>query len=164
MIEFLVFKQDPCLDGAKVMIRKTQSKPVDHLLRRAAFTLMEMLVVVAIIVVLAGVGGAYLIGRLNDAKVDATKIRAREISQAIETFFVDNGQYPTQLTDLLVINPTTGKGPYLKNQEYITAPLTGQLYTYDPTGSIGMSHGNTVPTPDVYVMNPATGQPIGNFK
>jgi general secretion pathway protein G len=146
------------------MILKTQSQPADRLPRRAAFTLMEMLVVVAIIVVLAGVGGAYLIGRLNDAKVDATKIRAREISQAVETFFVDNGMYPTQLTDLLVVNPQTGKGPYLKNQEYILAPLTGQPYQYDQTGSIGMGKGNTVPTPDVYVMNPTTGQPIGNFK
>ena len=119
---------------------------------------------VAIIVVLAGVGGAYLIGRLNDAKVDATKIRAREISQAIETFYVDNNQYPAQLTDLLQINPTTGKGPYLKNQEYIIAPLTNQPYQYDPSGQIGMSKGNTVPTPDVYVTNPANGMPIGNFK
>src|ERR1700746_1516547 len=128
----------------KVMILKTQSKPVGSLLRRAAFTLMEMLVVVAIIVVLAGVGGAYLIGRLNDAKVDATKIRAREISNAIDTFFVDNSVYPTQLTDLLVVNQTTGKGPYLKNQEYIIAPLTNQVYTYDPSGSIGMAQGKHV--------------------
>ncbi len=30
--------------------------------RRAAFTLMEMLIVVAIIVALAGIGGYYLIG------------------------------------------------------------------------------------------------------
>jgi general secretion pathway protein G len=146
------------------MTLKTQAKPVHSVLRRTAFTLMEMLVVVAIIVVLAGVGGAYLIGRLNDAKVDATKIRAREISQAIETFYVDNSQYPTQLTDLLVVNPNTGKGPYLKNQEYILAPLTGQPYQYDPSGSIGMSKGNTVPTPDVYVTNPANGLLIGNFK
>src|SRR5436190_24136681 len=101
------------------MFVSSQPRNSQRLLRRAAFTLMEMLVVVAIIVVLAGVGGAYLIGRLNDAKVDATRIRAREISQAIETFFIDNGQYPTQLTDLLVINPANGKGPYLKNQEYI---------------------------------------------
>src|SRR5438552_10473508 len=109
------------------MIRKTQSNQIDRPVRRAAFTLMEMLVVVAIIVVLAGVGGAYLIGRLNDAKVDATKIRAREISQQIEVYLLDNGQYPTSLQDLLVVNPTTRKGPYLKNVEFITAPLTGQM-------------------------------------
>src|ERR1700730_5107515 len=93
--------------GANVMILKTQSKPVDSLPRRMAFTLMEMLVVVAIIVVLAGVGGAYLIGQLNEAKVNTAKIKAQNISNAVDQFYVDNGQYPTQLTDLLVQNPET---------------------------------------------------------
>src|SRR5438105_549994 len=130
------------------------------LARRAAFTLMEMLVVVAIIVVLAGVGGAYLIGRLNDAKVDATKIRATEISQAVQSYFIDNGQWPNSLQDLLIVNPTTGRQPYLKNLEFITAPLTGQVYTYDPSGAIGMAKGNTAPVPDVYVINPANGMQI----
>ncbi len=37
--------------------------------RRAAFTLMEMLIVVAIIVILASMGGYYVIGQYNEAKV-----------------------------------------------------------------------------------------------
>ena len=73
----------------------------------------------------------------------------------------ETGNNPTSPSS---VNPATGKGPYLKNQEYIIAPLTSQPYQYDPTGQIGMSKMNTVPTPDVYVINPATGQPIGNFK
>ncbi len=40
------------------MVTRKNDDAFDNLLRRAAFTLMEMLVVVAIIVVLAGVGGA----------------------------------------------------------------------------------------------------------
>ncbi len=41
--------------------------------KRAAFTLMEMLVVVAIIVALAGIGGFFLLGALEDAKVDVRR-------------------------------------------------------------------------------------------
>ena len=111
-----------------------------------------------------GLAGAYLLGRLNDAKVDATKIRAREVSAACEIYMLDNGQWPNQLTDLLQMNPNTGKGPYLKNQEYVIAPLTGQPFQYDPSGQHGLASGNTAVVPDVYVMDPKTGRPIGNFK
>ena len=41
--------------------------------RRAAFTLLEVLVVVAIIVVLAGVGGYFLLQRYEDAKASTAK-------------------------------------------------------------------------------------------
>jgi general secretion pathway protein G len=145
------------------MILQTQTQPVASLYRRAAFTLMEMLVVVAIIVVLAGVGGAYLIGQLNESKVNTAKIKAQNISNAIDQFYIDNGQYPTQLTDLLVQNPETKKGPYLKNQDDILSPINGQMYTYDPSGSIGLQRGRVVPSPDVYVTL-GDGRVIGNFK
>jgi type II secretion system protein G len=145
------------------MILKTQTQPIASLSRRAAFTLMEMLVVVAIIVVLAGVGGAYLIGQLNESKVNTAKIKAQNISNAIDQYYIDNSQYPTQLTDLLVQNPETKKGPYLKNQDDILSPINNQMYTYDPSGSIGLQRGRTVPSPDVYVTL-SDGRIIGNFK
>lgn len=136
----------------------------DRLARRGAFTLMEMLVVVAIIVVLAGVGGAYLIGQLNEAKVNAAKIKAQTISDAIDRYFIDNSAYPNQLQDLLVQNPETKKGPYLKSQDDIMTGLApGQVFTYDQSGQIGMQKGRVVQSPDVYVSLP-DGRMVGNFK
>ncbi len=133
------------------------------LLRRAAFTLMEMLVVVAIIVVLAGVGTVTFIKQLENAKISATKIRAKEISSACEMYYVDTGNYPTSLQVLLDRDPTTLKGPWLKNREDILSPINGQPFQYDPSGTIGMQNQNTTPIPDVYTTT-ADGQMIGNWK
>jgi general secretion pathway protein G len=145
------------------MICKIQGQSLDRRPRRAAFTLMEMLVVVAIIVVLAGVGGAYLIGQLNESKVNTAQIKARNISNAIEMFYVDNSMYPQTLDQLLVQDPTTKKGPYLKSIDDIMSPIDGRPFNYDPTGQIGLQKGNVVATPDVYItLN--DGRVIGNFK
>lgn len=145
------------------MTLKPCTQPSDRQWRRAAFTLMEMLVVVAIIVVLAGVGGSYLIGQLNEAKVNAARVKARTISNAIEQYYVDHSQYPQSLEALLQ-RDQDGKGPYLKNQDDIMNPFTGNTpYTYDPSGQIGLQKGNTVPTPDVYIQL-ADGRMVGNFK
>lgn len=68
---------------------------------RAAFTLTEMLIVVAIIVVIAGIGGTILLPRLDAAKEDADRIKAAEIAAAATQYMTNSGdQVPTaeQLT------------------------------------------------------------------
>ena len=56
--------------------------PSQRAARRVAFTLMEMLVVVAIIVVLAGIGGAYLMGQLERVKVNSATAQAKVLPVA----------------------------------------------------------------------------------
>jgi prepilin-type N-terminal cleavage/methylation domain-containing protein len=146
------------------MIIKNRTQPVESLLRRAAFTLMEMLVVVAIIVVLAGVGGAYLIGQLNESKISAAKAQARVISQQIEVYTVDhNGNLPPSL-DVLLQRDQDGKGPYLKTPEALKDPY-GNPYQYDPSGSRNAARGAVVVIPDVFCLIPdGSGREVGNFK
>jgi general secretion pathway protein G len=135
------------------------------LLRRAAFTLMEMLVVVAIIVVLAGVGTVIFIRQramISAAKISAAKIRAKEIGNACEMYYRDTGNYPTNLQALLTRDPATKKGPWLNHAEDILSPINGQPFQYDPNGTIGMV-GNITVIPDVYTTTP-DGQMIGNWK
>jgi len=136
----------------------------NRFLRRAAFTLMEMLVVVAIIVVLAGLGGYYLMGQLAESKVSAAGIQARNISQALETYRLDNGGYPGTLDELLQKNPVTGKGPYLERADALYDPW-GQPFNYDPNGTINTNKGAVVVIADVYANVPdGTGRVAGNFK
>ena len=118
------------------MILKNPAELAPRLPRRLAFTLMEMLVVVAIIVVLAGIGGAYLMGQLIDSKVSAAKLQARVISQAIEMYAIDhNATLPTSLDVLLQRDPN-GKGPYLKSSDALKDPYGNPFYPqYDPSGS-----------------------------
>jgi general secretion pathway protein G len=141
------------------MVSRTQPL-VSRNIRRAAFTLMEMLVVVAIIVILAGLGSYYVIGQLNEAKITQTKIKAKNISKAIDNYYVDNGVYPPDLESLLVQTPT-GHGPYLTNREDIF-DFRGQPFLIDPNGTRNAAAGATVKIPDVYVVIEGRGE-IGNF-
>ena len=131
-------------------------------LRRAAFTLMEMLVVVAIIVALAGMGGYYVIGQLNESKVSTAKIKASSIDRAIKTYYIDVGDYPQQLTDLLQ-KTQTGTGPYLTKQDDLLDPW-GRPYQYDPSGQKNSQFNQVVGvvTPDVYTTTP-DGRTVGNW-
>ena len=77
---------------------------------------MEMLVVVAIIVVLAGVGGTYLIGQLNESKVSAAERKAKTVGQALEMYNVDHSPICRRVSNVSAAPRRTrdGKGPYLK--------------------------------------------------
>ena len=52
--------------------------------RRGAFTLLEVLVVVAIIVMLAGVGGYYLLQQYERAKDGRAKIDCKALASYVE--------------------------------------------------------------------------------
>ena len=76
--------------------------------RRAAFTLLEVLIVVAIIVVLAGVSSVYVFRYLEDSRVNRCKADVQTIAKAAQAYEIQFGQLPGSLTDL-VQPPTGGK-------------------------------------------------------
>src|SRR5579862_3858354 len=67
---------------------------------RGGFTLLEMLVVVAIIVVLAGIGGFYLLPQLTRAKEQIDFSTTKEIAKACDTYKLQHGDYPQNLQQL----------------------------------------------------------------
>jgi general secretion pathway protein G len=96
---------------------------------RAAFTLMEMLVVVAIIVMLAGVGAWGYMKYLDNAKIQKAKMDCVHISEAVEGYYATTGQYPTNLQELTQAG--NGQKAYLDPKEIIDP--AGQPYHYDPS-------------------------------
>jgi general secretion pathway protein G len=82
---------------------------------RAGFSLLEVLVVVAIIVMLAGVGSYYVIQRYEDAQQKAARSGVTKVKGFIENFYVDHGQYPNSLEQLA--QPIDGRAPYAKGDE-----------------------------------------------
>jgi general secretion pathway protein G len=126
---------------------------VENPVARAAFTLMEMLIVVAIIVALAGLGGYYLMGQYNNAKKNAAKLKADVITKACTTYEVNYGQRPASLEVLL--QPDSMGGPYLMSQDALLDPW-GRPYSYNAQGP----HNNGL-QPDVWSDTPY-GQ-IGNW-
>jgi general secretion pathway protein G len=67
--------------------------------RRGAFTLLEVLVVVAIILVLASVATVSIMSYLEDAKVDKTKMNLKAAEKAASSAILKNGgDAPDDLT------------------------------------------------------------------
>jgi general secretion pathway protein G len=61
-----------------------------NLTRRAAFTLVEVLVVVAIVVILASIGTLATFKFLEDAKVDAARQKAEQLQMYAKTWMTRN--------------------------------------------------------------------------
>jgi general secretion pathway protein G len=107
------------------------------------FTLIEMLVVLVIIGMLAGLVGPKLFGRVDSSKIKTAEVQVKMFKGALETFRLDVGRLPTQAEGLLVLNqaPTDERakarwrGPYL-DQEVPMDPW-GNTYLYSLPGANG---------------------------
>jgi general secretion pathway protein G len=81
---------------------------------REAFTLLEVLVVVAILVVLASVAGIYVFKYYEDAKADATVLKMQQLENACKAYAAKNdGNWPQSLQEL--VQPSqTSPDPYIE--------------------------------------------------
>ncbi len=136
-----------------MLVRERQLKTLPVV--RGGYTLMEMLVVVAIIVVLAGIGGYYLLPRLDEAKENADLAQTKMLTSACETYKLNNGDYPGNLQALAERQPSGGV-PII-SPETLTPKLgSGLQYKYDPAGP-----NNQGMKPDIWVDGPNVK--IGNW-
>ena len=81
-----------------MMVRTSQSAA--RRMVRAGFTLMELMVVVALLVVLAGAGGVIYLNILEGAKEDVARSQVQALTQAVEAYNVRYGAYPPSLAAL----------------------------------------------------------------
>ena len=96
--------------------------------RRPGFTLMEVLVVVAILVVLAGIG-VMVFRYLDESKEKIAKVNLKNLETAVTAYKLSHGNYPDSLQELT--QPTDGKAAYLETKSLID-PWNRQ-YVYDPS-------------------------------
>jgi len=91
------------------------------------FTLVEVLVVLAILTLLALIVVPQVIGYLGRAKTDTARIEIESLSSALDLYLLDVGKYPSQEEglDALVQQPASVErwnGPYLRKPEAINDP------------------------------------------
>ncbi len=81
--------------------------------RAGGFTLIEILVVLVIIMSLAGIVGVNVIRHQAESRVKSAILQIGQLESALQTYFVEQGRYPTQTQGLeaLVRRPTMDPVP-----------------------------------------------------
>ena len=138
-----------------VFNRPIKEKAARH--SEQGFTLVEMLVVIAIIGLIMGLIGPRVLNYLAESKVKTAKIQMQSFATALDLFNLDAGRYPSTdegLATLVRRSPgvSAWNGPYLKggsvpndpwNNPYIyRAPGERGAYDITSLGSDGQEGGN----------------------
>lgn len=107
----------------------------------SGFTLLEMLVVLVIIGLLAGLVGPKLFTRVDTSKVQTAQAQIKILKGALETLRLDTGRFPVEEEGLALLNSAPAepglrarwRGPYLDDK----LPLDpwGNPYRYSVPGA-----------------------------
>lgn len=108
--------------------------------KQRGFTLVELLIVLLIVGLLAGLVGPSLYKKINPAKQSAAAAQIKNFTTALDGFFVDVGRHPTMREglDALFYQPDgldKWNGPYVKKE--IPDDPWGNPYEYHRPGSHG---------------------------
>ena len=110
--------------------------------RRRGLTFLEILVVMVILALIAGIIGTQLLGEAEKAKADATRIQIRSLESALGLYRLHNSKYPSteQGLNALISQPQVGnipdswQGPYLTSRS-VPEDGWGNPYRYTESGN-----------------------------
>lgn len=87
--------------------------------RQAGFTLIEIMIVIGIIALIAGIVANSVLGSGDKAKYSLARSQIQTLAAKIENYELDNGGPPAQLQDLVrqPANAPDWMGPYAKETE-----------------------------------------------
>lgn len=100
-------------------------KPLED--RDAGYTLVEVLVVMAIIALIAAALTPSLIGQMGRARAKTAQVQLENLAAAVESFRSDVGRYPTNAEGLNALLAQPGGvdgwvGPYVKGSKQLQDP------------------------------------------
>ncbi|MBI4501460.1 MAG: type II secretion system major pseudopilin GspG [Gemmatimonadetes bacterium] len=101
--------------------RSCVSRPIDS---RRGFTLIELMVVIVVISVLAGVVAPQVFQHVSDAKLQAARSQIESLGLALDSYRLDNAMYPTAVQGLAALwqapqtppLPPRWRGPYTRKE------------------------------------------------
>ena len=105
---------------------------------RAAFTLLEVLLVLIILVIIGGIVTVNFVGIQQGAQEQSAETQLNQVKGAIKLYQLQVGTLPSNLEALRekpgdIADPTRWKGPYF--DEEIPADPWGNNYKYSPNGT-----------------------------
>ena len=107
----------------------------------SGFTLVELLVVLAILGLLVGLVGPQVMNALGSSKTKTARIQVSELGSALDMYHLDVGRYPSTDQGLEALVEQSGdvsgwSGPYLRKREVPKDPW-GYDYQYRSPGEHG---------------------------
>ena len=100
----------------------TYGRLMNRMASNSGFTLIEMMIVIAVMAIIMGLVGSNVMGRFQKAKVEATQIQVKQLGVVLDDFRRDCNFYPTS---------DEGLDALVKD--------SGRCKNYDPSGYV--AHG-----------------------
>jgi len=109
--------------------------------KQSGFSLIELLIVIAILGLIAGLVGPQMMQYFQGAKSDTAKLQIEDFGSSLDLFYLANGRYPVSQEGLsaLISQPhglEKWNGPYLKKKVIPVDPW-GNEYHYASPGEHG---------------------------
>ena len=104
----------------------------------SGMTLIEILVVIIVLGLLAGLVGPQIFGRVSEARSSTARTQLELMGVALDNYLLDNGSYPTTQQGLEALReepaqepvPTNWRGPYLRRAVPIDPWGRPYIYRY----------------------------------